>query len=50
MIFWTAGGTKDGLQSSTANIMTTAALRTRLKSTFDEKPQDVLAGNKVFKY
>ncbi|RTE54580.1 gfo/Idh/MocA family oxidoreductase [Arenibacter aquaticus] len=35
---------------SIANIMTTAALRTGLKSTFDEKAQDVLAGNTVFKY
>ena len=30
--------------------MTTAALRTGLKATFDEKNQDVLAGGKVFKY
>jgi len=35
---------------SIANIMTTAALRTGLKSTFDEKAQNVLAGDRVFKY
>jgi len=32
-----------------ANIMTTAALETGLKSTFDEKASNVLGGDKVFK-
>jgi hypothetical protein len=30
--------------------MTTAALRTGLKATFDEQNQEVLAGGKVFQY
>ena len=39
-----------GYNHSVANIMTTAALRTGEKATFDEKTQEVLAGGKVFKY
>lgn len=38
-----------GYQHSIANIMATAAYRTGLKVTFDEKKQDVLAGGKVWK-
>lgn len=39
-----------GYNHSVANIMTTAALRTGLKATFDEKTQNVMVGGKVFKY
>jgi len=39
-----------GYNHSVANIMTTAALRTGEKATFDEAAQEVLAGGKVFKY
>ena len=39
-----------GYNHSIANIMTTAALHTGLKVTFDEKNQEVMAGNKVFRY
>ncbi|RYY14773.1 MAG: Gfo/Idh/MocA family oxidoreductase, partial [Chitinophagaceae bacterium] len=39
-----------GYSHSIANIMTTAASHTGLKATFDEKNQEVMAGNKVFKY
>jgi predicted dehydrogenase len=39
-----------GYNHSIANIMTTAALRTGKKVTFDEKRQEVLAGGEVFKY
>ena len=39
-----------GYDHSVANIMTTAALRTGLKATFDTKRQQVLAGGEVFKY
>ena len=46
----TNGPVLAGYNHSIANIMTTAALRTGLKATFDEKNQDVLAGGKVFKY
>jgi predicted dehydrogenase len=46
----TNGTVLAGYNHSIANIMTTAALRTGLKATFDEKNQDVLAGGKVFKY
>jgi len=35
---------------SVTYIMTTAALRTGLKSTFDTKTQNVLEGDKVFRY
>jgi len=46
----TNGPIEAGYNHSIANIMTTAALRTGLKSTFDEANQEVLAGGKVFKY
>lgn len=39
-----------GYQHSIANIMATAAYRTGLKVTFDEKTQEVMAGGKAFKY
>jgi len=39
-----------GYNHSIANIMTTAALRTGQFVTFDEKKQEVMAGNKVFQY
>ncbi len=39
-----------GYQHSIANIMATAAYRTGLKVTFDEKTQEVMAGGKPFKY
>jgi predicted dehydrogenase len=39
-----------GYNHSIANIMTTAALRTGLKVTFDEKKQEVMAGSTVFKF
>lgn len=39
-----------GYNHSIANIMVTASLRTGLKTTFDEKTQQVMAGGKVFKY
>lgn len=41
---------ESGYNHSIANIMTTAALRTGLKATFDFESQQVLAGGKVFKY
>jgi predicted dehydrogenase len=44
------GSIEAAYNHSIANIMTTAALRTGLKSTFDDKNQDVLAGNQVFTY
>ena len=46
----TNGPIEAGYNHSIANIMTTAALRTGLKATFDEKSQNVLAGGKIFKY
>lgn len=46
----TNGPIEAGYNHSIANIMTTAALRTGLKATFDEATQDVLAGGKVFQY
>ncbi len=46
----TNGPVEAGYNHSIANIMTTAALRTGLKSTFDEKSQEVLAGGKIFQY
>ena len=39
-----------GYYHSIANIMTNAAARTGEKVTFDEKTQEVMAGEKVFKY
>ena len=39
-----------GYNHSVACIMTTAASRTGLKATFDEKTQEVMVGGKVFKY
>ena len=39
-----------GYNHSIANIMTTASMRTGLKATFDEENQEVLAGEKIFKY
>ncbi len=39
-----------GYQHSIATIMSNAAYRTGLRVTFDEKTQEVMAGNKVFKY
>ncbi|MEM7657080.1 MAG: Gfo/Idh/MocA family oxidoreductase [Bacteroidota bacterium] len=39
-----------GYYHSIANIMTTAALRTGKRTTFDEQRQEVLAGGEVFKY
>ncbi|MEZ5039476.1 MAG: Gfo/Idh/MocA family oxidoreductase [Saprospiraceae bacterium] len=39
-----------GYNHSIANIMTTAALRTGQFVTFDEQKQNVLAGDKVFKF
>ena len=39
-----------GYAHSIANIMTTAALRTGKRTTFDEKSQEVLADGKVFVY
>lgn len=39
-----------GYQHSIANIMATAAYRTGMKVTFDEKTQEVMAGGKPFKY
>lgn len=46
----TNGPIEAGYQHSIANIMATAAYRTGLKVTFDEKNQEVLAGGKPFKY
>lgn len=46
----TNGPIEAGYNHSIANIMTTAALRTGLKATFDKETQNVLAGGKVFKY
>ena len=39
-----------GYAHSIANIMTTAASHTGLKATFNEKTQEVMAGDKVFTY
>ena len=39
-----------GYNHSIANIMTNAAVHTGAKATFDEKTQEVMAGEKVFKY
>ncbi|MFZ6001156.1 MAG: Gfo/Idh/MocA family protein [Bacteroidota bacterium] len=39
-----------GYYHSIASIMTTAAARTGMKATFDEKQQEVMAGGKVFMY
>ncbi len=39
-----------GYYHSIANIMTTAAARTGLKATYDEKTQEVMVGGKVFRY
>ncbi len=39
-----------GYYHSIANIMTTAAARTGQKAVFDEARQEVMVGNKVFKY
>jgi predicted dehydrogenase len=39
-----------GYAHSIACIMTTAAARTGKKATFNEKKQEVMAGNKIFKY
>ncbi|MEZ4777207.1 MAG: Gfo/Idh/MocA family oxidoreductase [Bacteroidia bacterium] len=39
-----------GFNHSTANIMTTAALRTGKRVTFDEKTQEVMAGDQIFIY
>jgi predicted dehydrogenase len=39
-----------GYNHSIANIMVTASLHTGQKAVFDEKTQQVLAGDKVFKY
>lgn len=38
-----------GFQHSIANIMATAAYRTGMRVTFDEKKQEVMAGNNAFK-
>ena len=46
----TNGPVEAAYNHSIANIMTTAALRTGLKSTFDEKTQNVLAGGEIFQY
>jgi len=46
----TNGPIEAGYNHSIANIMTTAALRTGLKATFDERTQNVLAGGEVFQY
>jgi predicted dehydrogenase len=39
-----------GYAHAIACIMTTAASRTGMKATFDEKTQEVMAGGKIFKY
>jgi predicted dehydrogenase len=39
-----------GYSHSIASIMTTAAAHTGMKATFDEKTQEVMTGNKIFKY
>ncbi|MEM1325498.1 MAG: Gfo/Idh/MocA family oxidoreductase [Bacteroidota bacterium] len=46
----TNGPVEAAYNHSIANIMTTAALRTGLKTTFDEQNQEVISGGKVFKY
>ncbi len=46
----TNGPIEAGYNHSIANIMTTAALRTGLKATFDEENQEVLAGGEIFHY
>lgn len=44
------GPVEAGYSHSIATIMTNAAARTGTKVTFDEKTQEVMAGNKIFKY
>jgi predicted dehydrogenase len=39
-----------GYSHSIANIMTSAAIHTGYKATFDEKAQEVMANGKIFKY
>jgi len=39
-----------GYQHSIANIMATAASRTGIKATFDERTQEVMVGDTMFKY
>ena len=39
-----------GYYHSIANIMTNAAVHTGAKVTFDEKTQNVMAGDKIFMY
>ena len=39
-----------GYNHSVASIMTNAAVRTGQKATFDEKKQEVMAGDKIFRY
>lgn len=39
-----------GYSHSIVSIMTTAASHTGMKATFDEKTQEVMAGEKIFKY
>ena len=46
----TNGPVEAAYNHSIATIMTTAALRTGLKATFDEKIQQVIVGGKTFKY
>jgi len=46
----TNGPVEAAYNHSIATIMTTAALRTGLKATFDEKTQQVIVGGKIFKY
>tara|TARA_B100000925_G_C21993408_1_gene467792 strand:+ start:717 stop:2063 length:1347 start_codon:yes stop_codon:yes gene_type:complete len=46
----TNGPVEAAYNHSIATIMTTAALRTGLKATFDEKTQQVIVGGKTFKY
>ena len=43
-------GVEAGYNHAIAGIMTTAALRTGKRATFDAEKQEVLAGGKVFKY
>ncbi|MBD0777391.1 Gfo/Idh/MocA family oxidoreductase [Maribacter sp. ANRC-HE7] len=46
----TNGPIEAAYNHSIANIMTTAAMRTGLKATFDEATQNVMAGGKIFQY
>ncbi|MFC1563654.1 Gfo/Idh/MocA family protein [candidate division KSB1 bacterium] len=39
-----------GYEHAIANIMTTAAIRTGQRATFDEKRQEVISGDDIFKY